>query len=257
MGFKLIAGRNFNHDLASDSASVILNESAVKALGLEDPIGAQINTSYKVIGVVSDFHWESLRTEIAPLIIQYRADQMPDLPYSQLAVKFNNSPAALLKTAEARWKQVVADEPFTYHYVDENFGVLLEKEKVLAKAIGFFAGLAIIISCLGLFGLSAYTAEARTKEIGIRKVMGASPANIILLLSKQFTTLVAVSILISIPTVAYISNAWLETFAYRATIPAWIYIAGALMGWMISSLTVLSHTLKATRNNPVDTLKYE
>ncbi len=257
MGFRLIAGRNFNRDLASDSASIILNESAVKALGLAEPIGAQINGSYKVIGVVSDFHWESLRTEIAPLAIQHRGDRMSDLPYSQLAVKFDNSPIDLLKTVGARWKQLVPDEPFTYHYLDENFGALLDKEKVLARAIAFFAGLAIVISCLGLFGLSAYTTEARTKEIGIRKVMGASHASIMLLLNKQFTTLVAISVLIAIPIVAYISNVWLETFAYRASIPIWLYPCGALIGWTISCLTVLSHTLKATRNNPVETLKYE
>jgi putative ABC transport system permease protein len=258
MGYKLLKGRDFNKDLASDSASVILNQSAVEALGLDDPIGAVVNKGMKVIGVVSDFHWESLRSQIGPLAILHRGDRMKDLPYTQLALEVKNGDTqAILKQAEERWKQLVPDESFAFHYMDDNFGAILKKEAVLAKAISFFTVLAIIISCLGLFGLSAYTAETRTKEIGIRKVMGASSANIMLLLNSQFTRLIIISAVITIPVVIYVCNTWLNTFAYHTDLSIWILLAGAVGGWMMSYATVLYHTMKAARSNPVETLKYE
>ena len=257
MGFKLLQGRYFNPELASDSSSIVLNQSAVDALGLTNPIGAEVNENQRVIGVVSDFHWESLRTEIGPLAIQHRGDQMKNLPYTQLAIEYNGDPQALLKKAETRWKEMVPDETFTYHFMDDNFSLLLKKEAVLAKAISFFTGLAILISCLGLFGLSAYTTESRTKEIGIRKVLGASATTIMILLNKQFSRLIAFSILLTIPVVFYVSDHWLQTFAYRAELSWWIFVAGAFAGWIISYLTVLFHTMKASKSNPVETLKYE
>lgn len=257
MGFRLLSGRDFNKDLASDTASVILNESAVRALGLKDPIGVEVNKGFRVIGVVSDFHWESLRSEIQPIAIQYRGERMPNLPYHQLAVHFNQNPTELLKKAEARWKQIVPDEPFTYHYMNENFGKILKKESVLAKAITFFTGLAIFISCLGLFGLSAYTTETRTKEIGIRKVLGSSASGIVIMLTKQFTKLILISIFIAGPLVMWAAEQWLQGFAYRTTLPLWIYLLGGMAGLLISCCTVLFHTLRASKSNPVDTLKYE
>jgi putative ABC transport system permease protein len=258
MGYKLLKGRDFNKDLASDSASVILNQSAVEALGLEDPIGAEVNKGMKVIGVVSDFHWESLRSQIGPLAILHRGDRMKKLPYTQLALEVKNADTqTILKRAEERWKQLVPDDAFAYHYMDDNFGAILKKEAVLAKAISFFTVLAIIISCLGLFGLSAYTAETRTKEIGIRKVMGASSGNIMLLLNRQFSLLIAISAVITIPIVVYVCNLWLNTFAYHTNLSIWILVSGALAGWLISYATVLYHTMKAAKSNPVETLKYE
>jgi putative ABC transport system permease protein len=258
MGFKLLKGRDFNKELVSDSSSVILNQSAVAALGLENPIGAEINKGMKVIGVVNDFHWESLRSEIGPLVIMHRGDRMKDLPYTQLAIEVESKDTqSILKRAEARWKQLVPDEPFNYHYVDENFGALLQKETILAKAISFFTALAIIISCLGLFGLSAYTAETRTKEIGIRKVLGASSANIMLLLNRQFTVLILISAVITIPVVVLLCNRWLRSFAYHTSLSIWIVVLGATTAWLMSYITALYHTMKAARGNPVETLKYE
>jgi ABC-type antimicrobial peptide transport system permease subunit len=151
----------------------------------------------------------------------------------------------------------VTEEPFEYHFLDENFAALLKKEVVLGKAIGFFTLLAIAISCLGLFGLAAYTTEQRTKEIGIRKVLGASSGTIVFMLSRQFTRLVLVSICLAVPVAFYASTSWLSGFAYRTELAAWVFVLGGIGGMLISMVTVAFHAVKASRTNPADTLKYE
>ena len=259
LGFKLLKGRNFDEKLASDTASVILNESAVRALNITgDPIGVVLNKTTTIIGIVSDFHWESLRSPIAPLAIVLKNERSKDDALGQLFLKLNSSNATtVLKAAENYWKQFAPDEPMVYHFLDDNFGTLLKKEAILGKAIGFFTGIAIIISCLGLFGLAAYTTEQRTKEIGIRKVLGASVSNIVMLLNKQFTILVLVSMLIAVPVSYYAANEWLSGFAYRIDLGVWIFLGGGLLGLLISYLTVVFHSIKASGTNPVETLKWE
>ncbi len=261
MGFKILQGRNFNADLASDTASIILNEAAVKALNLDkDPIGAVINKTQKVIGVVSNFHWESLRNEIAPLAIVLPDERKSTYSAYQLALKLklkSNAVADVLKTAEAKWKQNLSDEPFKYHFLDENFGQIVKKEQVLAKAIGFFTMLAVIISCLGLFGLSAYITDQRTKEIGIRKVLGATMYSIVIMLNRQFTILIIVAMMIAIPGAYYAADWWLSGFAYRTDINPLILISGGIIALVITYLTVAFHSIKASRTNPAETLKCE
>jgi putative ABC transport system permease protein len=258
MGFRLLQGRNFEEDLASDTASVILNESAVQALGIAgNPVGAEINKGIRVIGVVHDFHWESLRSTIAPAaILLIKGRKKEEIPISQLALKVNPSAIGpVLKAAETHWKQQVAGEPFQYHFLDENFGKLLQKEEVLGKAIGFFTVLAILISCLGLFGLAAYTTDQRTKEIGIRKVLGATVVNIVVMLNKQFTMLVLAAMLIAFPVSYYTAQQWLSGFAYRTELSVWIFSTGGIAGLLISYATVAFHSVKASRTNPSETLK--
>jgi len=257
MGLKLIAGRNFNHLLASDSSAVILNEAAVKALGLAVSVGAELNKKMRVIGVVSDFHWESLRKEIAPLAILLNNKHTHSHSSSQLAIKTKRSDMRdILDFTKRLWQQRV-DEPMEYHFLDENFGLILERERVLGKAIGFFTGLAILISCLGLFGLSAFTTEQRTKEISIRKVIGASTTSIVVMLTRQFSILVLISIAIAVPASLVVAKIWLDSFAFRIQIGLWIFLIGAFAGLMISMATVAFHSIKASRTNPADTLKYE
>jgi putative ABC transport system permease protein len=251
MRFQLIYGRDFNRENASDSAAVILNEAAVAELGLENPIGAVINKELHVIGVVRDFHWETLRASIAPTVIR------PGKDYFQMGFRLKNNASAFLKKAEAAWKQFVPEEPMEYHFLDENFGQILQKEKVLGKAIGFFTALAIFISCLGLYGLSAYTAEQRTKEIGIRKVLGATTSQVVSMLNKKFARLILTSVLIAIPSSWYIMSNWIEDFAYKAQLPVWIYLAPVILAFSIALITVSFHSIKAALINPVDTLKYE
>jgi putative ABC transport system permease protein len=251
MHFQLIQGRDFDHENASDSAAIILNEAAVAELGLENPIGAVINKELTVIGVVRDFHWESLRASIAPAIIR------PGNEYLQMGFRLKGNASGFRKKAETAWKQFAPGEVMQYHFLDENFGQILQKEKVLGKAIGFFTALAIFISCLGLYGLSAYTAEQRTKEIGIRKVLGASTTHVVSMLNKKFARLILTSVLIAIPGSWYIMGKWIEGFAYKAQLPLWLYLAPVALAFGIALITVSFHSIKAALINPVDTLKYE
>jgi putative ABC transport system permease protein len=259
LGMQIIEGRNFSKDLASDTAAIILNESAVRALDLEsNPVGAIVNKTQKVIGVVRDFHWESLRSEISPLAIILTKEKGVDVPFSQLAIKVQRGKMQeVLNSVERQWKQLVPEEDFQYHFLDENFGALLKKELVLGKAITFFTILAILISCLGLFGLAAYTTEQRTKEISIRKVLGASVSNIVLLLNRQFTVLVIISMMVATPIAYYACTNWLSTFAFRSELSLWLFPVGGMVGLFLSYLTVSYHTLRASRTNPAETLKGE
>ena len=251
MGFKMAEGRAFNKDLASDSTALLLNEAAAKAMGLEKPLGAIIGEKYHVIGIMKDFHWESLRSTIAPIGIM-----LEKTPY-QLGFRLQGDEQQFLKAAEAAWKELAPDEAFSYHFLDANFGEMMKAEQVLSKAIAIFALLAIFISCLGLYGLSAFTADQRTKEIGIRKVLGASVTSIVGMLNRQYIVLVLVAVLIASPLSIWVMTQWLNGFAYRISIaPIWIVgtFAAALI---IALLTVSYHSLKAAMINPSDTLKYE
>ncbi len=252
MGFHIIEGRNFDRKLASDSSAVVINESAARALGLAKPIGAVINKDQHVIGVVRDFHWESLRNTIAPVVLLIGKD------YHQLGFRIDaKSAKEFLLKAEAKWNQLVPGEPFKYHFLDDNFGALLKKEAVFGKAIGFFTTLALFISCLGLYGLSAFTAEQRTKEIGIRKVLGASASNIVSMLSRKFTFLICIAIFIALPVSLFAMTMWMEGFAYKAELQLLTFVIVIAIVFIIALLTVSFHSFRAAIINPADTLKYE
>jgi putative ABC transport system permease protein len=253
MGFTLIEGRNFNHKLISDTAAVIFNEAAVKLFGLADPVGTKLDQGGTVVGVVRDYHWQSMREEIGP-----SAFVMGRNAYSQLSVRIihANASQVIAQIAE-KWKELSPAEPFRYHFLDENFAAFMDNEKVFERAVGFFTVLAIFVSCLGLYGLSAYTTEQRNKEIGLRKVMGASGAHIVALLNKRFAALVAISVLIATPLAAYITTKWLEGFAYRAELEASLFIIAIVAAFVLALATVSYHSIKASMTNPVEALKYE
>jgi len=263
-GMRLIKGRNFNKKLASDSSAVILNEAAVNALDLgDDPIGAILNKgsankNQQVIGVVSNFHWESLRNSVAPLVIVTEREITNFSFKAELGFKLQASEIpSFLKAAEEKWKQFVPDEPFQFHFLDSNFGELLQKEAVFGKAVNFFTLLAIFISCLGLYGLSAFTAEQRTKEIGIRKVLGATSSTIVLMLNKQFAMLVGIALFISIPLSVFIVQRWLSDFAYHIELGVSYFLIAAVLSLVIAWITVSYHSVKASWTNPSESLKYE
>jgi putative ABC transport system permease protein len=252
MGMKLVQGRKFNKDIASDTASIILNESAVAALGLSAPIGAVINKNEKVIGIVSDFHWESLHNSIAPAAIRFAAGG------HQIGFKLQPDQAKeFLAAAEKKWKEIMPNETFIYHFVDGNFAGLLQKDQVFGKAMNFFTLLAIFISCLGLYGLSAFTAEQRTKEIGIRKVLGATSSQIVMMLNRKFTLLVGVAIVVSIPVGTWVISQWLDGFAYKITPGAGVFVFSIAIVLVTAWLTVSFHSLRASWVNPSEALKYE
>ncbi len=253
MGIKLIQGRNFDRNLASDSSSIILNEAAAKALGIaENPIGAVINETDKVIGIVNDFHWQSLHQEIGP--VSFR----PNKRIGQMSFKLEPGHVKdFLAVAESKWKEIEPNKTFTYHFVDQNFADMMKKDEVFGKAINLFTLLAVFISCLGLYGLSAYTAEQRTKEIGIRKVLGASSSQIVLMLNRKFTILVMLAIAISIPLSMWLISQWLDDFAYKISPGAGAYIGSVVIALITAWVTVSLHSVRASWVNPSQALKYE
>ncbi len=252
IGFKIIEGRNFSRDLASDSAAVILNESAVKALSLQNPVGAILNNDLRVIGVVTDFNFESMRNTVEPAALTLNPNG------GRLAIKLRNENAReTLTYAQSLWASFGPVDPMSFYFLDENFERLMEKERVLSKAVLIFTILAIFITCLGLYGLSAYMAEQRTKEIGVRKVLGATVAGISALLSKNFVYLVLLANLIAWPVAWFMMNSWLQNFAYRTEISWLTFALSGGLTLAVALLTVSSQAIRAALANPAKALRYE
>lgn len=261
LGIGLVAGRNFSKAFGGDSASVLINEAAVKQFGWKDPIGKRIRTIgngtpeskrfYTVVGVTKDFHFRSMHERIAPLVMFYGGDQY------QIAVKIKtNDIPGVLKTLEKTWK-ATTDNPFGYSFLDERFNNMYESEQRVGRLFGIFAALAVVIACLGLFGLAAFTTIQRTKEIGVRKVLGASVLNIVSLLSKDFVKLVGIAILIASPVAWYGMSQWLSDFAYKVSIEWWVFLVAGVLAVSVALLTVSFQSIKAALVNPVKSLRSE
>lgn len=256
MRFKLKAGRYFSPDFPSDSSAIILNEAAVKEFGLEDPIGEEIvfndnRERLRVIGVVEDFNFESLRTQIRPLSIQ-----LTDLSY-QMLIRYTGSPVDALATIERVWKDHASGDPFDYAFLDENFDELFRTEQRMGDLFTAFSALAIFIACLGLFALAAFMAEQRTKEIGIRKVMGASTTGLTFMLSREFTKLVVVAFAVAAPLSWIVVDYWLDGFAYRIDVSPWIFVGSGVVSTAIAWFTVSFQSIRAAGANPAHSLRYE
>ena len=260
LGISLLAGRNFSKDFASDSAAVIINETAARSFGWEkDAIGKTLSTAnnnsskaaYQVIGVVEDFHFKSLHESISPLVMVLGRND-------GLIVKFKTGDiAGLLTTVKQHWADLSPEEPFNYSFLDENFRRSYEFEQKVGQILGIFAGLTILVACLGLLGLVTFATEQRIKEIGIRKVLGASVTDIVGLLSKDFLKLILVANILAWPLAWWIMNTWLNDFAYRTSISAWIFIASAALTVLIAVLIIGLKAVQAGRANPVDSLRTE
>ncbi len=253
LGMHLLQGRNFSKQLATDSDAAILNEAAVKELGLKNPIGAQINEGQKVIGVVSDFNYESLKNKIEPCVIM-----LSKKGYG-LAVRINgrSKVAGFLKFIQDEWKSFSPDEPIRYSFLDENFAALAEKDRILSKAATFFTVLALVIACIGLFALAMFTAEQRSKEISIRKLLGANVRTIVSLLSKDYVKLIFIAALIASPVAWYFMNSWLQDFAYRIKIEWWIFMIAIIIVLLVAVITISFQAIKAAIANPVKSLRTE
>lgn len=257
MHLELKEGRDFSKEFGTDSASYILNETAVKKIGYKDPVGQPFrldNNQGRIIGVLKDFHFNSMHEAIEPLVI--RLDEKPK--WGTILVRFQaGKTMVVLEDMEKLCKELNPDFPFTYQFSDQEYSKLYKSEQVVSKLINYFAFLAIFISCLGLFGLATFIAEQRTKEIGVRKVLGATSANIVALLSTHFLKPVGISMLIAFPAAWYALNAWLRDFAYRIDIEWWIFaLAGALTSG-IALITVCFQSIKTAIINPVRTLRTE
>jgi putative ABC transport system permease protein len=267
MGIEILAGSDFTDaDLAEIKASkekedfmafYIINESAVRELGWtpEQAIGKTIACGREGIikAVVRNFHIASLHTEISPLVI-FLSDEFLNLMF--IKIDGRDIPATLVRLEET-WKLRVAERPFEYHFLDEEYDKLYQLEMKSARFISTFAGLAIVLACLGLFGLSAFMAVRRTKEIGIRKVLGASVGEIMLLLSREFVYIVAWAILIAIPVGWFAADQWLSGFAYHIDMPVWTFGLAGIVALMIALITVSFQSLKAAMANPVNSLRNE
>jgi len=260
-GLQVVAGRGFSAEVASDPRDAfMINETAVAAFGWKEPeealgkevIWAGLKTG-RIIGVVKDFHYRPLRFPIQPLVLHVRP-----LVFHYVFARIDATDVTgSLAVLESQWRRVMPDRPFEYFFLDDEFARMYRVEDSLGKAFGYFALIAIVVACLGLLGLAAYTAQKRTKEIGIRKVLGASPPSIVVLLSTEVTWLVLIAAVLAIPLAYGIMSRWLEDFAFRIILTPWYFLPGALAALLIAWLTVASQAWKAAAARPVDTLRYE
>lgn len=265
LGMKILEGRDFSKEFLSDSSAVILNQAAVKMFGYQaDPVGKKISTfannfqdtktlaTSTIIGVVEDFHYESLRQNIGPVALF--------LERSNGLVSFRfeaKNTGEVIKLIEDKWKKFGPGLPFDYSFLDEDFGSMYSTEQRLGDIFTVFAGLAIVIACLGLFALSAFTAEQRTKEIGIRKVLGASVSGIVVLLSKEFGKLILISFVLAAPVAWYGIDQWLQGYQYKTEIGFAVYMLAGVGAFAIAWLTMSFQSIKAAIANPVKSLRSE
>ncbi len=259
MGMQLKAGRNFSKQFGTDSTGIVINETAAATLGWGDnalchfitnPQNGGDKNVYQVIGIVKDFNFRSLHEKISPL------GMVLDNNAGTTIVKIKTSDVAGMITAMKNdWTKFGVDAPFTYSFLDDRFNNMYNTEKKTATLLSIFAGLTIFVACMGLFALATFTAEQRTREVGIRKVLGASLAGIFSLLSKDFLKLVGIALLIAAPVAWYIMSRWLQDFAYRINITAWVFVLAGIIAMLIAVGTISFQVVKAAVINPVKSLK--
>jgi putative ABC transport system permease protein len=257
---ELIEGRFFSDELTTDSNNFVLNETAAKTIGLASPVGSKFRLLDKegtIIGVVKDFHFASLHKEINPLILHLMPYQYWMYRNYVFARVRADDISRTLASIKEKWDQVIPEYPFEFHFLDETIDSRYRSEQRFELILRVFTFLAIFISCFGLFGLISFAAEQRTKEIGIRKVLGASVTGIVRLLAKEFLVLVAIANIIAWP-VAYVAmNRWLENFAYREGLSLGIFLFSGFLAVLIAILTVSFQSVRAALANPVKSLRYE
>jgi putative ABC transport system permease protein len=258
LDIKLIEGRNFSQEMASDSSAIIVNEAFIKKFGFKDALNKTVYRlsyglqSYHIIGVVKDFNYSSMHDNIKPLALSYAVNNGA----ITAKVKTANLPA-LMQQIQSKWKDISANQQFTYSFMNDDFDATYRSEQHVQELFFSFSALAILIACLGLFGLAAYAAEQRNKEIAIRKIIGASTGNIINILSADFVKLVGISILIASPIGWYAMNKWLEDFAYRININWIVFLIAGLIAIVIALITISLQSIKAALANPVKSLRSE
>jgi len=260
LDMELVSGRNFSTEMITDrNQSVLINETAARQLGWGDPIGMRITElteteiTKTIIGVVRDFHIMSLRNEIEPVVIENEPN-----PFHFVAIRIQ--PGKISETMdflEEKWESIDPTRPFDYFFLDTSFDSQYRSEERLRTLFSYFTTIAILIACLGLFGLASYTAEQRSKEIGIRKVLGASVSEVVSLLSRAFTKWVLIANLFAWPISWFVMRRWLENFAYRTELGITSFVFSGLLAFIIAMMTVGYQAMKAARANPVDALKYE
>jgi predicted permease len=255
MDMKLIDGRNFSKEFGRDSLNILINETAVKVMNLKNPVGSTVRfygTNRQIIGVIKDFHFESMHNAIKPMFMHLQSGEGSIVA----RMKMGNQKATL-DAIESLYQKYNPGFPFTFNFLDEAYQKQYETETRIAVLSGYFAGLAIIISCLGLFGLAAFTAQKRRKEIGIRKVIGASSAGITAMLSKDFLKLICLAWLIAFPLSWWMMNNWLQGYSYRITLSFTVFIITGALVLIIAFMAISFQAIKAATTNPVKTLRIE
>ena len=255
-----MAGRNFSKEIDSDSTEAfVINEIAVKRLGWDSPqdaVGEQYNSfgrNGRIIGVVKDFHFESMHNEIAPMVFFITSFNL-----NSLSIRLRPGDiAGTMDFLRGIWLEYRPNYPFSYYFIDERFDALYANEEKLGNIFGIFSGIAVFIACLGLLGLVAFTTEQRTKEIGIRKVLGAKSSDIVVLIAKEFVRLVIVANIVAVPIIYYLMNSWLQKFAYRIEISYPVFIMAAFLTFLITIVTIGYQAIKASLTNPVETIRYQ
>ncbi|WP_425389505.1 ABC transporter permease [Ekhidna sp.] len=275
LGLEFLSGRNFDSNRENDKYKVILNREAVKTLGwkLEEAVGKSValasggEEEHEVIGVVEDFNFNSVKQEIAPLILIHHYNDIVwdygagrsfySMRLNQEVITNTDDLNQLLISLEEEMKQVDPTVPFEYSFMDQEFEATFRSERKMATILNVFTIMAMIIACLGLFGLAAFSAEQRTKELGIRKVLGASVTELAVTFSKEFTRLVLIAILLACPIAWYFVSRWLQDFAYSTPIEIWVFIAATIAAMLIAVVTISFQSLRSANRNPVETLKDE
>jgi putative ABC transport system permease protein len=259
---ELVAGRNFAKEYATDAKQAyILNEEAIREMGIQDPVGKYFSYGKRrgtIIGVLKNAHFRSLHVKIEPHVFFFMNDVSEATQYGVVLVKINgNKTEEALEKIRRVWASINPISPFEYHFLDQKYDSLYRKEKKLGTILNTFTLFAVLISCLGLFGLASFLTEQRTNEIGIRKVLGASESGVVFLLSKQFTKWVLIANIFAWPAAFFIMNEWLKSFAYRINIGVWVFVLSGVLAVGIALVTVSYQALKAARANPIDSLRYE
>jgi putative ABC transport system permease protein len=261
LGMKIVKGRDFSREFSSDTRAAIINQAAAKQFDWAQPVGKRIGANIsdqgdvdlcEVIGVVEDFHFETLKETIAPLVM-FLGENNDNISFRVETEDISGTISLLQK----EWKRFLPNQPFEYSFLDERFANMYQTEQRIGQIFGVFAGFAIFIGCLGLFGLAAFMAEQRTKEIGIRKVLGATSPNIIRLMTREFVILIVVANIIAWPVAFWVMKGWLEDFSYRVSMSIWVFVEVGSLTLMIALLTVGYQAVKAAIANPADSIRYE
>jgi putative ABC transport system permease protein len=262
LGLEMAQGRFFSRDYPSDVDKIVLNETAARLLGMDNPVGRitylwnDRELPLEVIGVVKDYHWESKHMEIRPeaiMHINYRGMREP----RYLNVRYSGNVDKVLNFLKEKWNEEISEIPFAYTFLDSHYEAIYQNERQTRSLLYIFAAISIFISCLGLFGLASFMAERRTKEIGIRKTNGASTRSILRLLTIDFTRWVLLANLLAWPITWLVMRHWLHNFAYRTGISWWVFLIAGVLAFIIALMTVSFHAMRAAGMNPGRSLRYE
>ncbi|MGB8320310.1 MAG: FtsX-like permease family protein, partial [Ignavibacteriaceae bacterium] len=253
MQINMIKGRFFSKKFSSDTADgCIINQAALHAMDMISPLGKKV-LNFRIIGVIKDFNFSSLHSQISPLIIYYDPSEIKDLLVRIKPGEIDST----IKSLEQTWDKIAPEYPFEYSFLDEQINKLYQSDQKISKVINTFSFLALFIACLGMFGLASYTAEQRTKEVGVRKILGANVTGIVFLLSKEFTKYVLAANLFAWPAAYFVLNKWLGSFAYHIDMQLWMFIVPGLIAFSIACFSVSYQAIKAALLYPIKSLRYE